>query len=973
MMSANFNIKLAFCSIIILLFFGHPSSYSQKVVVPELQGKQAWVDSVYNTLNLKQKIGQLIMLRTSSGISQKEVAALKEKIGENSVGGVCFFKGHPQQQYELIQILKKSSSLPLMVAMDAEWGASMRLDSLISFPKQMSVGAVEDSTAIAEWSRAIAQQLNALGVNVCFSPVVDLNSNPQNPVINVRAFGENKHRVTKQAEIMTRILQENGIMSVAKHFPGHGDTKTDSHYELPVVNHDLNTILNDDIYPYKQLINNEIKGVMISHIYLPAIDEKPVPATLSEAIVTDILKEKLGFKGIIFTDGLEMKAVTDYIEPGKLELMAIKAGNDVLLLPVDAKLAVKTIEKAVKSGELPMSRIEESCKKVLSFKYHLLINETTYKLGKNVVNTLNANHFADVNELIYSQSITLIKNSDDIVPVQSTDTSRIYTISFSRDSFSGFSSNMPRNLKSKHIIVKPSEIRNNKSKILSKISDADVVIINVEGSQFSVRNNYGISSELVNFVEQIAGKHNTVLTVLGLPYAVSAFNKTELFKAIIVTYENNVHVRSELANLIFGEKVFKGVLPVSISNDFPEGKGIKTVLRKKSENIIKFNKVKNNIENIIYNGISEKAFPGCQLCVVKDGETLINKSYGTTDYVNNIKVNNNNLYDIASITKIMATTLAMMKLYDQGAYKLNDKLSSKLEFLKDTNLEDITFKQVLSHNSGLPAWINFSYLVLIDGKIDTTVVKTEYSDEFPVKVAENMFVSKNIKQKIFDSILNSELKKKEYLYSDLGMILLKEFIELKTNQPFEEYLSEKFYEPLGLKHTTFLPSETRKISEIIPTENDTIMRKQVICGTVHDPTAALLGGVSGHAGLFSNSTDVAVVMQMLLQDGEYNGVQFINPITVKQFTTRYYKKNRRGLGFDMRQIPAKSAGPASEYASVDSFGHTGFTGTITWADPENNLLVVFLSNRVNPYPSPNKLVSMGIRSKIQDELYKAFK
>ncbi|MGB4655339.1 MAG: glycoside hydrolase family 3 N-terminal domain-containing protein [Bacteroidales bacterium] len=973
MMSANFNIKLTFCSIIILLFLGHISSYSQKVVAPSLQGEQAWVDSVYNTLNLKQKIGQLIMLRTNSGISQKEVAALKEKIGENSVGGVCFFKGHPQQQYEQTQILKKSSSLPLMVAMDAEWGASMRLDSLISFPKQMSVGAVEDSTAVAEWSRAIAQQLNALGVNVCFSPVVDLNSNPQNPVINVRAFGENKHRVAKQAEIMTKILQENGIMSVAKHFPGHGDTKTDSHYELPVVNHDLNTILNDDIYPYRQLINNGIKGVMISHIYLPAIDEKPVPATLSEAIVTDILKEKLGFKGIIFTDGLEMKAVTDYVEPGKLELMAIKAGNDVLLLPVDAKLAVKTLEKAVKSGELPMSRIEESCKKVLSFKYYLLINETTYKLGKNVVNTLNANHFADINELIYSQSITLIKNSDDIVPVQNADTSRIYTISFSRDSFSGFSSNMPQNLKSKHIIVKPSEIRNNKSKILSKISDADVVIINVEGSQFSVKNNYGISSELVNFVEQIAGKHNTVLTVLGLPYAVSAFNKTELFKAIIVTYENNVHVRSELVKLIFGEKVFKGVLPVSINDDFPEGKGIKTVLRKKSENIIRFNKVKNNIENIIYNGISEKAFPGCQLCVVKDGEVLINKSYGTTDYENNIKVDNNHLYDIASVTKIMATTLAMMRLYDEGAYKLNDKLSSKLEFLKDTNLEDITFKQILSHNSGLPAWINFSHLVLNEGQIDTAVVKTKYSKEFPVKVAENMFVSKNIKQKIFDSILNSELKKKEYLYSDLGMILLKEFVEHKTKQPFDEYLSEKFYEPLGLKNTTFLPSESRKISEIIPTENDTIMRKQVICGTVHDPTAALMGGVSGHAGLFSNATDVAVVMQMLLQDGEYNGVQYINPITVKQFTTRYYKKNRRGLGFDMRQIPAKSVGPASEYASVDSFGHTGFTGTITWADPENNLIIVFLSNRVNPYPSPNKLVSMGIRSKIQDELYKAFK
>lgn len=953
---------------------------AQKISVPQIKSMDEWVDSTYNTMTDTERLGQLIVIRANSNANKQQLQDIETYLTKYGVSGVCFFKGHPIEQIKLTKKFQSLSKIPLFISMDAEWGAAMRLDSVTDFPKQMTIGAVQDKEVVYKWAKAIAMQLKELGVNVSFSPVADINSNPRNPVINTRSFGESKTDVAEKGIIYMQALQEQGIMSVAKHFPGHGDTHSDSHYSLPVINKSAANIDTLELFPFKTLIQSGIQGVMVGHLNIPSLDPtQNNPSSLSKSIITDLLRKKLNFKGLIFTDGLEMKGVTDYAKPGELEVKAILAGNDMLLLPQSVDAAMRELQKALDKNIISKTELEEKCKRILSYKYLISYFYTNSNKAndKEVQKSLNLDSDAMLVQEVYENSITLLKNKNNLLPLQNIENMKVATLCLGKSECSSFCSDINNYVKNDCFDIDEKSISTQKNSLLEQLKNYNLVIINFGINSINSSKNYYVSSEMTYFIDLVIKNNRTVFVLYGIPYSLNVFRNINSAESIIVAYQNNEYAMRAASQLIVGAKGFSGKLPVNVNAIFTISDGFETEKSDIiSQNPYYFSQIPEaqmqEIDNIIEEGISKKAYPGCQLTVLKDGEAIINKSYGNTDYINKKPVTPDMIYDIASITKITSTTLAMMKLYELNRYELNDKLSEYLTYLKNTNKKHITFKEILAHQAGLKEWIDFSKMVSNKGVWDDTKVQSKYSEDFPIKVADNMFISRQVKQAILDSIIKSPLIKQEYKYSDLGMILLQEYIEQTVGCSLEKFVDSMFYKPLGLQYATYNPLSKFDKSQIVPTENDNIFRKQTIQGFVHDPTAALLGGASGHAGVFSNSMNIATIMQMLIQNGTYNGKTYFKPETVHAFNSRPYKHNRRGLGFDKRQIKANDPGPASNLASSESFGHTGFTGTFTWADPENKLVIVFLSNRVNPSAEPNTLLSLGTRTRLQTELYKIF-
>ncbi|MBK7215106.1 MAG: serine hydrolase [Bacteroidales bacterium] len=943
----------------------------------EPSGSVSWVDSVYAALTPQQRVAQLIMIRAYSTGDSSEIKQIASWIEKYNLGGICFFKGGPVRQAAITNYYQSLAKTPILISMDAEWGLGMRLDSTFSFARQMTLGAMSDESLIVSYGVEIARQLRRMGVQVSFSPVADINNNPANPVINVRSFGEDKNAVARKAILYMRGLQKGGVMSVAKHFPGHGDTDTDSHLALPYINHSIETFDTLDLFPFRKLIDSGIDGVMIAHLFVPAIDSsRNLPSSLSPVVINKMLRNEMKFDGLVFTDALDMKGAAEFAPPGMLEVKALQAGNDVLLLPESVDSAISRILMAVDSGWISNDQLEKRCKRVLAAKYKFGITQHENINLNGLLEDLNAPSADELNRRLYSSAITLLVNKGDVLPVERLDTLKIASVTFGYKDETLFQQRLSNYATidiycySKETSLKSAE------RIIEQLKDYNLLLISVNNTHPSPAKNFGFSRDEIELVDTLLALKPSVLNLFALPYSVNMFRNAAKAKAILVSYQDNATAYDLSAQAIFGAIPFKGHTPVSISSRFPLNAGVKTSAnRKLSYGIPEDAGISTAsfkaIDSLAMLGITEKAYPGCQVLVAVKGKVIYSKSFGYHDYLNKQAVVNSDIYDLASVTKVASTTLATMKLHDQGKINPAKPLSKYLPQLSSGNKSKITVQEVMTHQAGLLAWIPFYKFTLNQGRMDSTIFRKVYDSVFSVRVANNLFIHKDYPARIIDSIVHSPLLPvKEYKYSDLGFMLLQQAVEHQSGKPLNQFVEEEFYRPLGLSTMGYLPLNRFSLDRIIPTENDTIFRKQLIHGYVHDPAAAMLGGVAGHAGLFGNANDLAVLFQMLLQHGYYGGRRYLDNATVVEFTARQFPSNRRGLGFDKPQ-PAGQDGPVCAAASPSSFGHTGFTGTFVWADPAKDLIIVFLSNRVNPDAEDNKLARMGIRTKIQQVVYDA--
>jgi beta-N-acetylhexosaminidase len=962
--------KYLFTIIILLLF---SSSKAQNIF-----DKNPWVDSVFNSLSLEQKIGQLFMVAAYSNKDKNHKNEILSLINQQQIGGLIFMQGGPGRQANLTNAYQSATKIPLMIAMDAEWGAAMRLDSVISYPKQMTLGAIEDNSLIENMGFQIGKELRRLGVHISFSPVVDINNNAKNPVINIRSFGENKYNVAEKGVAYMKGLQKAGVLANAKHFPGHGDTDSDSHYTLPLVNASPERFEELELYPFKQLIENNVGSMMVAHLYIPKIDStKNRASTLSPIIVQKMLKEKLGFSGLVFTDALNMKGVAKYYEPGKVEVEALKAGNHVLLFSENVPLAVSKIKEALQSGELNQSQIDEATYKILQAKYWLGLNQKQKVNTKRLSADLNSSEGISIRKQLIEASQTLAVNKDSLLPLGNLSNLKIAALAVGDLKDNTFQKMLSR-YGDVTTFATPKAIDSRQIESLKKRLQAfDVVIISLHKLSVFPRNNYGLNQEVISLVKalsELPGKK--VLNLYGNPYLANQLTNLENYESVLFSFEENIDSQQAAAKVIFGAIPFTGKLPVS-TNIFEAGQGFS---QKKNFRLnyalpeemgINGTKLKKKIDSLAFEAMFQKATPGAVILATKNGKIIYERAYGHHTYQPVQPVTETDLYDVASITKVAATTLALMKLYDEEKIDLDQTLGFYLNWIPEwAPQHNLTLREVLAHQSGLPAWIPFYQKTLnTSGEPRQKFYQNIKSDLFPWQVTDNLFMQFSYRDSIYHSIYKSSLRKKEYKYSDVGYYFLFEIVESFAKMDLDTYVDSIFYKPMGLHRIGFNPKNKFIVDEIVPTENEKNFRRQLIHGYVHDPGAAMLGGVAGHAGLFSDAFSLASLGQMLLNNGEYGGVRYLSEKTINDFVNCQYcnSDNRRAAGWDK---PVKDGpGPTFRGISQKSYGHSGFTGTLWWIDPEEQIVYVFLSNRVHPSAENTKLQKGNFRSEVQKTFY----
>ncbi|MEE2954134.1 MAG: glycoside hydrolase family 3 N-terminal domain-containing protein [Bacteroidota bacterium] len=941
-----------------------------------------WVDSVMLSMNSKEKIGQLFMAAAYSNTKNNNQKHINNLIQNYNIGGVMFLQGSPTKQAILTNHYQSISKTPLMVAMDAEWGVAMRLDSSLSFPWQMTLGAINErlnKDLIYDMSAEIARQCKLLGVNINFAPVVDVNSNPKNPIINNRSFGENPKKVALYSNIYMKGLQDNHILACAKHFPGHGDTDIDSHKDLPIVKHSKYHLLQTELRPYKKLINSALGSIMVGHLNVPSLDASAgMPASLSSKIIGNLLRKEMGFEGLVITDALNMEGVKKIFNDKNVDLQALLAGNDILLMSEDVDKGIEAINDAIKENAITIEDINKKCRKILLAKYWM---------GLNKYKPLNTQHISSeiitpktriLNKKLMESSITLLQNYNDLLPLKSLDTLNIASISIGEEG-TDFHNMLKNYAPVKTFYISEKASKKEQAELLNKLAKYNLVIVGLHKSNKSAWEDYTINRDVDIFLQSLALQSKIIVSVFANPYSVNSFLFVDNFDAFLLGYQNSNLGQSLIAQAIFGGVSFTGKLPVS-TRHFKIFEGIRTdIIRMRYPLLEEMQKLDYpklyKIDSLVEHAMAEEAIPGCQILIAQEGNIFFNKSYGYHTYARKKEVDNSDIYDLASITKIISTLPALMRMSDQNVFDLEDQLGDIIN-LDNNSKKELTHKEILAHQAGLQAWIPFYRETLVKDSISGLVqlnnrlYSSSFSDTFSYKVADNIYMLSTYRDSIFNKIINSELLEKEYRYSDLGYYIYKNIIEDYYKITLDEYIQNTFFKKLGMENLGYLPKGRIKEERIIPTENDFEFRGQLIKGYVHDMGAAMLGGVGGHAGIFSNANDLAKFMQMYLQGGMYAEERYIKESTIRKFSACQFceEDNRRGAGFDKPAL-VEDEGSASQNASLESFGHSGFTGTLAWADPETKIIYIFLSNRIHPSSTNTKLLDMNLRTDIMEIIF----
>lgn len=940
-----------------------------------------WVDSVFTSLSLEQRIAQLIIIAVHSDQGRDYYNQIERQVRDHNLGGIAFFKGGPVRQVKITNRFQAAAATPLLVGMDAEWGPAMRLDSVMAFPYHLTMGAIAGEGLVYEMGQEAGKQLQRLGVHICFGPVVDVNTNPDNPVVNYRSFGESRFNVAQKGIAFMRGLQDAGIIASAKHFPGHGDTHTDSHHTLPLINHSREEMDSIHLYPFRKMIENGLQSVMVGHLEVPSLEPaQRLASSLSRNVIDQLLVKDLGFQGLVISDALNMRGVSDHFRAGELELRALSAGNDLLLMPSNIPLAIRTIRDAVLRGDIDEEAINQKVRKVLFFKQRVGLDHYEEISTENLMADLNARSAVVLNKKLAQAAITLIRNKEEIIPIRDVGEKRMAVLSIGLETGNSFQAMLANYARVEMFSLPKSHNEMQSTTMLNRLREFDLVVVGIHRNNNNLARNYGVSRGNIEFINALARNQKVVVSVFANPYSIKGFgDEALLVDGLVVAYQEGKPFEEAAAQVIFGGLPAKGRLPVSVPPHFPVYKGIQTpegfrIAFAEPEEAGINARYLSAVDSLARMGIDSLAYPGCQIAIIKDGKLIFQKAFGYHTYFNQQPVAGDDVYDLASITKIAAATASVMRLTDEGKIDLHQDLGHYLPWLNGSDKEKIGLRDVLAHQGRFAPWIPFFNYTLNDGVPRPGIFSTVPSEEYPVQAGENLYVQRNYRDTLFKLIMESpRLRRRVYRYSDLGFILLADLIERQSGLPLDQFASSVFYEPLGLKTMTFNPLKKIPLERIVPTENDTVFRKQILRGYVHDPNAAMLGGVSGHAGLFSNALDLAVLMQMFLQGGEYAGQQYLDPATIREFTRVQFagNRNRRGLGFDKPAITPANGSPAATSASPLSYGHSGFTGTFAWVDPKENLVYVFLSNRTFPYPSNGKIIDMEIRLRIQQAIYDA--
>ncbi|MCR9173881.1 MAG: serine hydrolase [bacterium] len=926
----------------------------------------AWVDETVSNMSLREKIGQFFMVAVYPKQNEVHFRHIDSLVTKHGVGGIIVFQGDREQAKKAIQRYQGKSEIPLLTAMDAEWGPSMRLSNEPRFPYAVTIGAANDPVLSKHIGALMGQECRELGVHLNFAPVADVNSNPRNPVIGYRSFGENPRNVGKHVAATVKGMEGQSVLTSIKHFPGHGDTDTDSHKELPLVNNSYLQIKAIDFVPFKDGIDAGASTVMIAHLNVPSLDSTGTPSSLSKPIIHGYLKGELGYQGLIVSDALGMKGVADKYGKTEVVVKAFEAGCDILLMPESVVDAIDAIEAKVNNGEISEEEINIRCKRLLAAKHKAIVAPKAMEEYTEAERDL-------YRKLIFEKAITVLKNDNDVLPIDRFD-KKIAVVTVGKYTGSVRPA-MDKVTKVDHFSYQTgSEAL---SKFGPKMAQYDLVISTLHAGSMRPSGNYKLPTGWKSWLVKLGTAKQSALALFGSPLALTNVKEIDNIDAVAIGYENNPLMQDRMGQFLMGTFASNGKLPVTVDERYKVGHGLEVKwsgrLKDSQPEELGINPKKlEQIDSIAMAGVRNGAYPGCQVAVAIQGKMIYQKSYGHHTYSKKQEVQNTDVYDIASITKIAASTLSIMHLNSEGTFNLAGTLGDYIpEITGESAYSNIVLREMLSHQAGLTPWIPFYTKTLDENKLLSSKFYAQSpSDSFNVKVADNLWIRGDYENVMYQTMLMSKLGPKRYKYSDVGYYFIKKIVEKQSKKSLDEFVKTEFYDPMGLQYMRYNPLDYYDKAQITPTENDQIFRRQQIHGYVHDQGAAMVGGVGGHAGLFSNAGDLASLMQLFLNKGYY-GQEFIKEQVIEEYTDcQYCSTNRRGAGFD-KPVRSGTGGPSSNKVSLKSFGHTGFTGTMAWADPENQINYVFLSNRVYQDAENWKLVKMDIRTKIQDVIYDA--
>lgn len=989
-----------FFSIVLILTVSAGVSRAQ--FDPDKFTAHSWVDSVYHSLTPDQRIGQLVWAYAAADEDLAAQFKLAEQIKRYNLGGVIFFSGDPKRQVGLTNLYQSVAATPLFIVMDAEWGVGMRLSGVTSFPYNMMMAASADTGLIKQTTGVMAEQMKRLGVQISLGPVADINTRPLNPIIGMRSFGESAKLVANCSLAYMEGLQENGIIAVAKHFPGHGDTQTDSHLTLPQVPWPHERLDSVELLPFRRLAEQQVGGLMTAHLNVPALDPgSHLPSSLSSAIVQGILRDQWHYRGLIITDAMNMAGATLSGKTGKIEVMALKAGNDVVEFPENVDIAIEAIRKALQNKELSWDEIGLKCRRVLAAKYLAGLNKPESVQLHRLMDDLNTPKVELAKRKMIEASLTLLENQKWLIPLMALDTLKIACISVGEENPTPFQKmlgnytktenfNLPENFSEEELLRLKEQLRNYNLVIAGfhlyeSKTRKSMQVGNMQ--QVKPERPYGVTGPMERFMSYLATEKTSVEVFFSSPYAlaeVSGFRKPAV---LVMAYQNDPLVQELAAQLVFGGIGASGKLPVSIGTYYTAGDGfsIEKPVRLKytipEDAGVNSLRLSARIDSIVSNAMDRQAIPGCNVFVAKDGKVIFQKAYGYHTYEKRIQTHTDDLYDLASVTKVSGGLPGILKLYDEGKINPDRPVSTYLPDWKRglfhwSDKEDVTVRELYAHQSGLVPFIGFWKKTMTDGRLSPRWYTPQADKKHTLFVAPGMYLDKRFLNRVNRDIRKTPLKTRgQYVYSDLPLVITPQIVEHISATDFKRYVEDQFYRPLGAYALTYNPLERFSKDRIVPTENDEYYRQQLIQGTVHDESAAILGGVSGNAGLFASANDLAKLMQLYLQMGTYGGKQYVSEATMKEFTRVQFPQNdnRRGLIFDKPLINNAKIDPDKSYpcpgASPQSFGHSGFTGTFVWMDPACQLTYIFLSNRVYPTRDNNKLGELNVRTAILQVLY----
>ncbi len=960
------------------------------------------VDSILNTMTVREMIAQLIWVPAwadEKGGNYRQVELLVEKYG---IGGVIFFEGSRDMQLDYTKRISSISRIPLIIAQDAEWGTGMRLREVEDFPYQMTLGALQDDSLIYRMGAAVAWQCHDIGVNLNLAPVADVNNNPMNPVINYRSFGEDPEKVAEKATMYMKGLQDNGIIACAKHFPGHGDTDTDSHTGLPVIRGDRSRFDRIELIPFRRLADEGIGAVMTAHISVPGLDAGGLPATFSKKVVTGLLRQESRFRGLILTDAMNMAGATMTFPSGIADAEALLAGNDIIEYSTDPIRAIEEIARRVEKGEIAVSEITDRCRKLLEAKLWLEIhraeNGGKAESGDQAIpgpaseaaagfasapgGIPVSGHPALIRDL-YAGAMTLIENNDNLLPLGRLDRIRIATVSVNRLAMTEFQRMTDRYTNADHYFIDPANEQGARF-VMSKLKDYDVVIAGFCALEQKPAGLYGVTPALNSLFRQIAALDRAAVIWFGNPYGVARLDMTKKPTAMLVAYQDNSYTHQVAVQVLFGAIGASGRLPVTVNENYPAGTGIKTPGNIRMQFGFPENaglssvRLISKVDSIVSAGIDTLAFPGCQVLIARRGIVVLDKCYGFHLYDSTEAVTENDLWDLASVTKVSAATPSLMLLDDRGLFDIDKTLGDYLPWFRFSDKGDMVLREMLAHQAGLKAWIPFWRNTLENDSTFRRGIFSDYTNrKYALQVTDSIYMNRHYLKDMFREIRDSPVGDKKYVYSDLTFILAAEIVESLTDSTIDKFAPANIYRPIGAFNITYRPLEKYPAERVVPTEYDSLFRKQLLRGTVHDEGTAMLGGVSGHAGLFATGNDLLKLVEMYRRGGEYGGVRVLSSDVLRKYTTVQFpdNDNRRALGFDKPLLRNDTVPPEEAYpcpsASPASFGHSGFTGTFIWCDPDEEISYVFLSNRVYPTRNNNRLSDLSIRGKILQAVYDA--